>query len=97
MNLDIIIDNWLAEHFSRYHVWSIPTPAYPGWAARSYIMCLDDDIMVASIREDHIRPVDDWKFCAKEKLNVCDPLFFKKFEVFMKKVSKNHKRCRRCE
>lgn len=96
MNIDIIIDNWLGEKFPKYHVWSIPNPAYPGWSVRSYILHLGSDALIASLKNDGVVcPLDDWKSCAKEILDVHDPEFFRKLETFMRKVSKNNK-CRNC-
>jgi hypothetical protein len=90
MNLELIIDNWLAEHYPSYFVWSIPDPAYPHWAVRAYIIHTENEALVAAIINYKIVPTTDYKTLSKP-LQVSDPKFFDYFEAFMDKVSKRHK------
>jgi hypothetical protein len=90
MNLELIIDNWLAEHCPTYFVWSIPDPAYPHWAIRAYIIHSENEVLIAAIVNYKIIPTTDYKELSKP-LPIGDPEFFEKFKAFIDKVSKRHK------
>lgn len=90
MNLERIIDDWLAENFPSYFVWSIPDPAYPHWAVRAYVIHTEDESLIAAINNNKVAPTTDYKALSKP-LQISDPEFFEKFKAFMDKVSKRHK------
>ena len=87
MSLELIIDDWLAEHFPVYSVWSIPDPAYPYWAVRAYIINSEQEELIASIYNQKITPTTEYKTLSAP-LQAGDPAFFQKFKAFMIKVSK---------
>lgn len=90
MNLEAIIDGWLAENYPNYFVWSIPDPAYPYWTIRAYIIHTEEESLIAAIVNYKVVPTTDYKALGPS-LQVSDPKFFEKMTTFMDKVSKRHR------